>query len=249
MVRLENVTVTYLHGEHTVTALESISLSVPTGALCAVIGPSGCGKSTLLRVIAGIEKKFEGTVLIRGVPIQEAERNTAFMPQNYGLLEWKTVYENIVSCLRIRQREPKEQRERAIEVAKKLNIETLFSRYPSQISGGQRQRTAIARSLVFSPDLFLLDEPFSALDEITREEIQDVFYRVWEEARVTSLLVTHSIEEAVFLGSTIVILSPAPGKVLHMVENSLSGKRDLRNRNEFYEMCNAVRNLMKQGAA
>ena len=238
--------VEYRQKGQALTALESVDLSLSRGKTGVIIGPSGCGKSTLLNVLAGLNPRYSGSVLIGGRP-PEAGRETALILQDYGLLPWKTVWDNVVLGMQIRKDPARATRTAAEAVLDKLGLLPLAGRYPAQLSGGQRQRVAIARALVLDPKLLLMDEPFSSLDALTREEIQDFLLKIWEETRLTILLITHNIEEAVFLGQRIFIMSPCPGKIEQEVENKMAGDYNLRGRVQFLEMCSSLRAFLHRG--
>ncbi len=207
-------------------ALDDVNLSVPTGSTCAIIGPSGCGKSTLLRILAGIETGYEGKVSFSNVPVNPKSHTIGFIPQNYGLLPWKTIRDNIRLSWRIKHRDdpvpPNED-----EMLERLGLgRELMTRYPHELSGGQQQRASLARAFLLCPDVLLMDEPFSALDAITREEMQEVFFDLWRRQAVTTVLVTHYVEEALYLGESIAVLSSAPGHILTVIQNPLFAHRD-----------------------
>ena len=246
MITVQDLTVRYGADLSSSVALDHVSLSVPQGTTCAVIGPSGCGKSTLLRVLAGIAHDYEGRVQINGQPIQPAVQRIGFMPQNYGLLPWRTVRENIRLGLKIRKAVNAGTSQRIVRLMERLGIEGLDMRYPHELSGGQQQRVGLARAFALRPDILLMDEPFSALDAITREEMQDVFLGLWRESAVSTVLVTHYVEEAVYLGQQIVILSDHPGKVREIIHNPLFGGRDIRQQSEFFAMGLRLRHLLKK---
>lgn len=164
--------------------------------------------------------------------------------QDFGLLPWKTVWENIILGLQFRKKPPQEMKEAVETILEKMDLYSLAKRYPVQLSGGQRQRVAIARALVLEPKLLLMDEPFSSLDALTREEIQDFLLEIWQDTRLTTLLITHNIEEAVFLGQKIFVMSSCPGRIIEKVENHLAGDYDLRGRVQFVEMCSYLRSFL-----
>ncbi|MGI6631032.1 MAG: ABC transporter ATP-binding protein [Bacillota bacterium] len=238
--------VDYWHQGKKVRALDSVDLTLDRGKMGVVIGPSGCGKSTLMSVLAGLNTKYTGQVLIDGkTPTGGLE--TALILQDFGLLPWKTVWENIVLGLKIRKKNLSEIKGAAEIILEKMNLIPLAKRYPAQLSGGQRQRVAIARALVLEPKLLLMDEPFSSLDALAREEIQDFLLEIWEETKLTTMLITHSIEEAVFLGQRIFVMSPCPGRIRKQVENPLAGDHSLRGRVQFVEMCSLLRTYLHGG--
>lgn len=245
MIAFDHLTVRYRSAERAVAAaIADVSLTVPQGTVCAIIGPSGCGKSTLLRAVAGLVQPEGGCVKIAGGKADPKKYRIGFMPQNYGLLPWQTVRENIVLGCRIRHdwhagREEDEARLARLMAA--LHIEGLASRYPHELSGGQQQRVSLARSFLLQPDILLMDEPFSALDAITREEMQDVFLALWQEQHVTTLLVTHYVEEALYLGQKIALMAADPGRIARVFDNSLGGCPEKRGSQAFFEMSRALR--------
>jgi NitT/TauT family transport system ATP-binding protein len=247
MISVEGLTVRYETSNGIVEALSDFSIQVADGDIIAVIGPSGCGKSTLLHVLAGIIGEYEGTVLINSMPVNPREQRIGLILQDYGLLPWKTVYENTVLGLKIKGQTPDQTYVKYI--LDRLGLADMLDRYPSQLSGGQRQRVAIARAFILKPDLLLMDEPFSALDEITRESMQDLFLDIWRQYRVSTLFVTHSIEEAVYVGRRIVVLTPSPGRVKGEIENPLFGMNDLRLSDDFYHMSMRIRRMLREDEA
>nr|WP_236639327.1 ABC transporter ATP-binding protein [Pelosinus sp. UFO1] len=224
----------------------NINMELSAGETCAIIGPSGCGKSTLLKVLAGIITKFDGTVEINGQPVKPKEQKIGFIPQNYGLLPWKNVLENISLGVKIKDKKNQNNEYNLALMIDLLGLSGMEYRYPGELSGGQQQRVALARAFLLKPDLLLMDEPFSALDAMTREEIQNVFLNIWRKHSVSTILVTHHMEEAVYLGQKIVILSAAPGAVSKMVENPLFGVDDVRNRQDFFQLCIELRKMIKE---
>ncbi len=230
-----------------VRALESVDLSLSRGKRGVLIGPSGCGKSTLINVLAGLNADYSGQVLIDGrPPLRGGE--TALILQDFGLLPWKTVWDNVVLGLKFRQKSAGEIKAAAESVLEKLGLLSLAQRYPAQLSGGQRQRVAIARALVLEPKLLLMDEPFSSLDALTREEIQDFLLEIWEETRLTIFLITHNIEEAVFLGEKIFIMSHSPGRIRQEIENNVSNASRQRGQTQFWEMCSFLRSFLHRSS-
>lgn len=244
MLRIKDLTVGYTSQTGPYTALTGINLELAPGETCAIIGPSGCGKSTLLKVLAGIITDFAGSVDMNGRPLRPAEQRIGFIPQNYGLLPWKTVYENI--CLGAKIKKQTQPGQAIQEVIGQLGLGGLEQRYPGELSGGQQQRVSLARSFLLQPDLLLMDEPFSALDAMTREEIQQVFLYVWKTHAVSTFLVTHHVEEAVYLGKKIVILSGCPGRISQVLDNPLFGQEAVREQAEFFRMCLNLRKLIKE---
>ncbi|HHY60287.1 MAG TPA: ABC transporter ATP-binding protein [Clostridia bacterium] len=242
-IQVRDLCLSYRQGDLTVPILDKVHLSLPEGKIGVIIGPSGCGKSTLLSILAGLNRQYRGRVLIDNTPPEEFT-GTALILQDYGLLPWKTVWENVILGLRIRKRSKKEIEEKGKYILHKLGLYHLIHRYPMQLSGGQRQRIAIARSLVLNPRLLLMDEPFSSLDALTREEMQQLLLEIWQETKLTILLVTHNIEEAVFLGQEILVMTPLPGTVKEQVTNDLATSAGSRGTPGFLELSNYLRELL-----
>lgn len=246
MICIKNLSVDYEAMGERYTAIENINLELGTGETCALIGPSGCGKSTILKVLAGIIKEFKGTVEIHGQPIIPSQQKIGFIPQNYGLLPWKNVYENMCLGIKIKNKKATTDQKTLDFFIQQLGLSGLEKRYPGELSGGQQQRVALARSFLLKPDLLLMDEPFSALDAITREEIQDIFLNIWKRYSVSTVLVTHYVEEAVYLGQKIVILSAAPGRISKVINNPLFGVADIRSHPDFFQLSQEIRKMIKK---
>ncbi|WP_227767670.1 ABC transporter ATP-binding protein [Zhaonella formicivorans] len=243
-IEINNLKVEYIRQRQRVTALEGVDLILEQGQTGVIIGPSGCGKSTLLHVLAGLKTEYEGQVLING-KFPGYNMGTALILQDYGLLPWKTVWSNVALGLKVRKLPKAEIQKTVNEILQRFSLMDLRDRFPSQLSGGQRQRVAIARALALKPELLLMDEPFSSLDALTREELQDFLLRLWENTGMSIILVTHSIEEAVFLGQRIFVMSASPGTVIAKIDNKLAGDRGLRGKKEFYQLCSYLRSLLK----
>lgn len=246
MIQIKGLSVTYGHGEDYNEALQNINLDLATGETCAIIGPSGCGKSTLLKVLAGIITDFDGSVEINGESVRPQQQKIGFIPQNYGLLPWKNVYENICLGVKIKNKRNTEDKKTLELLIQQLGLGGMESRFPGELSGGQQQRVTLARSFLLKPDLLLMDEPFSALDAMTREEIQNIFLQVWRKYSVSTILVTHYVEEAVYLGQKIVIMSAFPGRVSKVINNPLFGVEDIRNHQDFFQLCLSLRKMIKE---
>lgn len=242
-VEVERLRVRYGAGE----ALRGVDFSVPAGGTCAVIGPSGCGKSTLLKALAGLVRPEAGAVRIGGEAVSPAAQCIGYIPQNYGLLPWRTARENIALSAKVRRGAVDEAALRALVA--RLGLEGLEARYPAELSGGQRQRVGLGRVFLLRPDVLLMDEPFSALDAITREAMQDVFLDMHRTQSVTTVLVTHYVEEAVYLGQRIVILSPGPGEVRRVVDNPLMGQNGVRETEAFFARCRDLRAWIQEADA
>ena len=246
MISIENLSVNYKSDSDVYTAISGINLTIPEGGTLAVIGPSGCGKSTLLKAIAGLIPEYEGTIKINGDEVNPKKQTIGFMPQNYGLLPWRTVIDNIRLGMKIKRAPELLDRKVLKKLMRQLGIEGLGHRYPTELSGGQQQRVALARVFALQPDVLLMDEPFSALDAITREEMQDIFLKLWQKNNVSTIFVTHYVEEALYLGQRIAILSASSGNINRIVDNPLFGGKDIRQNLEFFEMSLKLKNSIKK---
>lgn len=240
IIRLENYTVHYRRQ----TALRDLNLRFCANRTYAILGPSGCGKTTLIYALAGLlppECRTEGQCL-RADPLRIG---TVF--QDYGLFPWKTVLQNTLLPLTLSGRLSADQLQRAHRLLAHLKLQDLEQAYPISLSGGQKQRVAIGRSWLMLPDLLLLDEPFSALDAITRESLQGDILSLYDESPLAIVIVTHSIEEAVFIGKTVILLGD-DGKVLAQLDNPAFGIERAREQSCFYDQCLKIRRLMKEGS-
>ena len=193
--------------------IRDLSLSLPAGELLAVVGPSGCGKSTLLHLAAGIHAPWQGAVHLHGERLEPGDRRIGLVQQHYGLFPWFTVEKNVALGLRFRGFSRQEQRRRVRESLEELGLADTGGRFPGELSGGEQQRVALARTTAYEPELLLLDEPFSALDAFTREELQEALLRLERRHRRASLLVTHSLEEATFLADRIGMMYETPTRL------------------------------------
>ncbi len=222
-----------------------IALQLADGETCAIIGPSGCGKTSLLRIMAGVQNNFTGRVRIDGNDLKPALHRIAYIPQNSGLLGWKTIRNNCLLPVKIRKL-PLDSvvYSRLREITRRMDIEDILDRYPSQVSGGQLQRAAVARSLIIKPDLLLMDEPFSALDALSREYAQNMLRCVLKDFKATAVLVTHSIEEAVFLADRVIVLSASPGKIIADI-TTLSREYEDRSAARYTKLAAIIRQLIK----
>jgi NitT/TauT family transport system ATP-binding protein len=246
MIDIEALSVTYKTERGEFPAVDGLDLHMDKGDICALIGPSGCGKSTLLYVLSGIIAPNGGRALIAGQPVNPKAQRIGLVPQSYGLLDWADVTRNATLGLRVKGDDISEAMPAVSHMLEKLGLTALQRKYPRQLSGGQRQRVAIARAFLMRPDVLLMDEPFSALDAITREDMQDVFLGVWREYAITTLFVTHSIEEAAYLGRRIAVMSPAPGRIVRVIDNPLFGQSDLRLSPGFYSFVMKLRETVKK---
>lgn len=221
MLRLRNLGKTYTNG---VRALEGLSLDLARGEIVAVIGGSGCGKSTLLRLISGLETPTRGTVELNGDSVGQPHPLINLIFQEPRLLPWLTVANNVGFGLA--ELDGDDRRQQVDAALKKVGLGKLDRRWPKELSGGQAQRVAIARALVTRPEVLLLDEPFSALDALTRADLQDHLLDIWSETRPTLILVTHDIDEALVLADRIIVMRPWPGRILDEIKIDLPKKRD-----------------------
>jgi len=228
------------------TVLQEVSLEVPMGRTEAVLGPTGCGKTTLLTLAAGLKKPSAGTVALDGRGIEEGDRRISVILQQYGLFPWFTVRQNVELGLRIRGMDPEARKKLAAAQLGRLKLTEAADRFPEELSGGQKQRAAIARSLALSPLLLLMDEPFSALDALSRETLQDLLLDLLSERRMAAVVVTHSIEEAVYLGRKITLMADEPGRVVERFDNPGQGSRAYRADPAFFELCKEIRRRMER---
>jgi NitT/TauT family transport system ATP-binding protein len=248
MLDIENLSVSYKSNKNIVHALGPISIKIESGDIIAIIGPSGCGKSTFLHVLSGIIKDYLGKAALNGTQLNPKIHNIGFIPQNFGLLPWKNIEKNCLLSLKIKQKPITDHvKERIHYIVDKLNISDLMDRYPKELSGGQKQRAAIARAFIMNPDLLLMDEPFSALDAMTREEAQELFIDVWNQYKPTTVFVTHSIEEAIYMGKKIVIMSHCPGAIVEIINNPLFNTENLRQNEEYLKLSSHIRSISKRG--
>lgn len=208
----------------TVTALQNVDLSIPSGSFVSLIGPSGCGKSTLLRLIAGLISPDSGSLSLDDSPIEKAGYDRGFMFQEHNLFPWMTIYENIAFGLKARGIYKTESK-RVQEYIDLVGLTGFEHYFPHQLSGGMCQRASLARALVGRPSVLLLDEPLGALDAFTRMNMQEEIQRIWKEAGITMIMVTHDVDEAVYLSDKVVVMTPRPGKITKIVDIQLSRPR------------------------
>ena len=231
-----------------VVALTGVDLEVAAGEFVSLIGPSGCGKSTLLRLIADLDEASSGALEIFGKPARRArlDQDYGIAFQQAGLLPWRTVAANISLPLELNGTGKTARAARVAELAELVGLTEFIGHYPDQLSGGMQQRVAIARALATSPRLLLMDEPFGALDEMTREHLQSELSRIAAETGAAVVFVTHSIPEAVFLSDRVVVMSPRPGRITEVIETALGASRgeELREAPEYYERVTAVREAL-----
>lgn len=251
VISIENLNLIFETPDAPVHALSNIDLTVNQGDFVSFIGPSGCGKTTLMRVIADLETPTSGQVTVNGMTPTEARRARAYgyVFQAPALYPWRTVARNIKLPLEIMGLSRAEQEKRCQDNLALVSLEGFEKKFPWQLSGGMQQRVSIARALSVQPDLLLMDEPFGALDEITRDHLNEQLLRLWDRTGKTVIFVTHSIPEAVFLSSKIVVMSPRPGEITDIIESNFPVDRslDIRESPEFLEIAHRVREGLKAG--
>ncbi len=249
VVSLRSVTKSFPRGG--VTALEGIDLEVQPGEFVSLIGPSGCGKSTLLRIVGDLVEPTSGEVVVNGKSARQArlDRDYGIVFQDAVLYDWRTVARNIALPLELLGWERGRRAARVREMLQLVELAGFEDHYPWQLSGGMQQRVSIARALSFSPALLLMDEPFGALDEMTRERLNAELLRIWERSGSTIIFVTHSIPEAVFLSTRVVVMSRRPGRISAVVDVDLPQPRtaDTREEPRFFELVTAVRDRLREG--
>lgn len=252
MIQIDSINYTYQPG---IPVFEGFNWFVDRGDAWVILGPSGCGKTTLLYLAAGLITPQSGNIEIDGQSLTRPRPQSGLILQDYGLLPWATVRENAELGLRVRtfygpdgKHAPvKNQDPSSVDHwLDRLRLTAQADKYPGQLSGGQRQRTAIARTLVLNPDLLLMDEPFSSLDAPTREGLQLLTLELVSEKKITLILVTHSIEEAAFVGKKILLLKKPPNKKAMVINNSSSGAEDYRDSDEYRQLCHKLRNRMDE---
>ena len=245
------VSLTFQTNDGEVQALANVNLQVGEGDFVSFIGPSGCGKTTLLRVIADLERPTAGTILVNGVSPGEArlQRHYGYIFQAPALYPWRTIERNVMLPLEIMGFDAKERRARMEKYLKLVNLSGFERKFPWQLSGGMQQRASIARALSFDPALLLMDEPFGALDEIVRDHLNEQLLRLWNQTGKTVMFVTHSIPEAVFLSSKIVVMSPRPGRIIDIIPCDFPRDRtlEIRETPEFLKIAQRVRAGLRSG--
>ena len=247
-VTLESVSKRFGEGTTAVEAITAIDLNVAAGEFVSLIGPSGCGKSTLLRIIANLIEPTAGSVLVNGKPARRArlDQDYGIAFQQAGLLEWRTVQGNVELPLALHGLGKAQRRAQALELLELVGLAEFAGHRPSQLSGGMQQRVAIARALARRPALLLMDEPFGALDEMTRERMQAELIRICAETSAAVVFVTHSIPEAVFLSQRVVVMSPRPGRITHTIDVPLGARdEDTREADPFFAAITDVREALR----
>jgi len=251
VVDAQNISLTFETADGRVDALSNVNLQVADGEFVSFIGPSGCGKTTMLRVIADLQQPTSGTLLVNGMTAEQARlaRAYGYVFQAPALFPWRTIEKNLKLPLEIMGYTEFEQQQRVQRYLSMVNLTGFERKFPWQLSGGMQQRVSIARALSFDPALLLMDEPFGALDEIVRDHLNEQLLHLWKSTGKTVLFVTHSIPEAVFLSTKIVVMSPRPGRIIDVIECDLPTDRSLEIREtpEFMKVAQRVRNGLRAG--
>ena len=253
VIQAKNLDLTFQTNDGPVHALKDVSLEIGKGEFVSFIGPSGCGKTTFLRTMAALENPTGGSITVNGMSADEARRNRAYgyVFQAAGLYPWRTIEKNIKLPLEIMGFDRAEQDRRVRDVLQLVDLEGFGKKYPWQLSGGMQQRASIARALAFDADILLMDEPFGAPDEIVRDHLNEQLLKLWARTTKTIAFVTHSIPEAVYLSTKIVVMSPRPGRISDVIESDLPSERplDIRDTPEFLEIAHRVRDGLRAGHA
>ncbi len=251
VVEAKNLSLVFQTADTPVNALSNVDLTISRGEFVAFIGPSGCGKTTLMRVIADLEQATAGSITVNGMSPEQArlQRAYGYVFQAAALYPWRNVLRNVMLPLEIMGLPADERLARAERQLDLVGLKGFERKFPWQLSGGMQQRVSIARAMACDPALLLMDEPFGALDEITRDHLNEQLLRLWERTAKTVIFVTHSISEAVFLSNRIVVMSPRPGRILEVVSNDLpAGRRlDIRETAEFAAVAHRVRVALRAG--
>ena len=232
LIDYENLHKVYNSGKDKVVALEEVSFSVAEAEFVTVVGRSGCGKSTLLKITAGLLSSTAGSVRVAGAPVLGPLTNIGIVFQSPVLLAWRRALDNVLLQVESRKLNVQHYREKALQLLELSGLKGFEYKYPNELSGGMQQRVSISRALIHDPPLLLMDEPFGALDAITRDEMNIELLRIWHEAKKTVLFITHSIPEAVFLGDRVVVMTPRPGKVAEIINIDLPRPRTTTIRDE-----------------
>jgi NitT/TauT family transport system ATP-binding protein len=250
-IDVANVSLTFETADGEVNALANVDLQIAEGEFVSFIGPSGCGKTTLLRLIADLEQPTAGTLLVNGLSASDArlKRAYGYVFQAPALYPWRTIEKNVMLPLEIMGFSDSERRERVARYLALVNLSGFERKFPWQLSGGMQQRASIARALSFDPAMLLMDEPFGALDEIVRDHLNEQLLRLWDKTSKTVVFVTHSIPEAVFLSTRIVVMSPRPGRIIDVIDSDLPRDRtlEIRETPEFIKIAHRVREGLRSG--
>jgi NitT/TauT family transport system ATP-binding protein len=256
-IRIQGVTKRYRRGETETLALAEVNIEVACGEFIAIVGPSGCGKSTLLRLVAGLHAPSSGTIEVSGKKVNGPVTELGIVFQSPVLLEWRNTLGNVLFQADIRGLPVEQYRPRALELLQQVGLEDFADRYPHELSGGMRQRASIARALLHDPPLLLMDEPFGALDALTREQMRLDIEQLWLATRKTVLFITHSVDEAVLLADRVLVMSARPGRIERELKIDLPRPRGLeaRRSTRFNEICDEIneiffrKGVLKRGTA
>ena len=248
MIQIKKISGFYESKNEKIKAVGPIDFNCEDDDICAIIGPSGCGKTTLLNILSGVNKNYEGEVFLNSEKLNPHIHKIGFIPQDFGLLPWKTVEENCLLPFKIRGEEiTKDILLNFDLILKKLNIEKLKKKYPNKLSGGQRQRVSIVRAFLMEPDLLLIDEGFSALDAIIKEEAEELFLDMWTSNKINTFFVTHSIDEAIYMGKKIIIMSNEKGQIKEVIDNDLFNNKEYKESPKYSKLFSHIKNLIKEG--
>jgi NitT/TauT family transport system ATP-binding protein len=251
-ITIENLNVTFSSKRSTVNALTDIDLTVAEGEFVSIAGPSGCGKSTLLKVVAGLTDSTSGLVSLRGRQVRGPQREIGYVFQRAALLEWRSVRKNILLQAEMRGMPRQAAQRRCDYLIEMTGLTGFENALPYELSGGMQQRVSLCRALLHEPGVLLMDEPFGALDALTREKMNVELHRIWRETGTTVVLVTHSVAEAVYLANRVVVMSPRPGRIVETLDVDLPAERnyaETMERQEFITVANRVRDLLGSSTA
>jgi NitT/TauT family transport system ATP-binding protein len=245
-ISLENIGMTYDADKAEAKALTGVDLQIERGEFISLLGPSGCGKTTLLRIIAGLLENTEGRAVVAGMTPQQARQNgeMGMVFQSAVLYDWRTVIKNVMLPMEIKRESEEKKYDTAMKMLELVGLSKFKDNYPCELSGGMQQRVSIARALTMSPHILLMDEPFSALDEFTREKLHDDLLAICRKREMTVIFVTHNISESVYLSDRVAVMSPHPGRISAVIEIKLERPRraEMRNSPEYFEYITRIRN-------
>jgi ABC-type nitrate/sulfonate/bicarbonate transport system ATPase subunit len=243
MLKLSNIGKRFFARDRVIRAVEGISLDVASGELVTMVGPSGCGKSTILNILSGLLSPSEGTVAIDGIEVRSVTREVGYVTQQHNLMPWRTLMDNVSFPLQVAGVAKSERYDRAIELIEMVGLGGFEKAYPHELSGGMRQRANIIRTLIYSPKVMLMDEPFGPLDAQTRVILQDQLLDIWSRTGVTIVFITHDLQEAIGLGDRVVLLSARPGKIIRIDKVDMARPRDvfrMHDNSEFRALYDAI---------
>lgn len=258
MIEVKDIVKKYQMGKETIVALNKVSLKINEGEFLAIIGPSGSGKSTMMHIVGGLDTPTSGSILFDGKDISKYKdkemarfrnQEIGFVFQAFNLENTQTALENVMMPLIFSGMSKSERKQKVMKALEQVELAHLAKHKPSEMSGGQRQRVSIARAFAYKSQLLLMDEPFAALDAIKREEAAEIFLKMWKKQNCTTLFVTHSIEEALYMGQKIVVMSDVPGMIKKVITNPLFGKEDLREDKAFKSLYHEIKEYIRGGEA